>query len=110
MSYISHLSSLMSFCDSGNTRDNVLWDCLVCGMNREQLQRRLLAEPNLKFAKALEIAQTFESAMQDACHFQDGPKQSLPVNALQKSATASPSKQYYRCGGNHKAMYTTKNR
>ena len=88
-SYVSRLRALTPFCDFGDT--NMLRDCLVCGINHEQLQRRLLAEPNLCFSKAMEIAQTFESAVQDARHFQEGPKppQPLPVNALQKSATAT---------------------
>lgn len=73
-SYVSPLRALTPFCGIGDTLDNMLRDCLVCGINHERLQRRLLAEPNLKFAKALEITQTFESAMQDAHHFQDGPK------------------------------------
>ena len=109
-SYVSRLRALTPFCDFGNTLDNMLRDRLVCGINHEQLQRRLLAEPNLRFAKAMDIAQPFESAMQDARHFQEGPKQPLPVNAIPKSATATslPAKtQCYRYGGNHKASSCT---
>ena len=90
----------------------MLRDHLVCRINHEQLQRCLLAEPNLCFSKAMEIARTFESAVQDARHFQEGPKQSqpLPVNALQKGATATTltaKNQCYRCGGSHKASSCT---
>ena len=109
-SYVSRLRALTPFCDFGDTLNNMLRDRLGCGINHEQLQRRLLAEPNLRFAKAMDIPQTFESAMQDARHFQEGPKQPLPVNAIQKSATATslPAKtQCYRCGENHKASSCT---
>ena len=44
----------------------MLQDRLVCGVNDEQLQRRLLAEPKLTFKKAIELSQKFESSMQDA--------------------------------------------
>ena len=112
-SYVSRLRALTPFCDFGDTLDNMLRDRLVCGINHEQLQRRLLAEPNLRFAKAMEIAQTFESAMQDARRFQEGAKEPLPiqVHAVQMkrtAATSPPSKnQCYRCGGNHKASSCT---
>ena len=72
--YVSCLRALTPFCDFGDTLDNMLLDRLVCGINHEQLQHRLLAEPNLRFSKAMEIVQTFEPAVQDACHFQEGPK------------------------------------
>ena len=37
-------------------------DRLVCGINDQWLQRRLLSEPELTFAKALELAQVAEAA------------------------------------------------
>ena len=112
VSYVSRLRALTPFCDFGDTLDNMLRDWLVCGINQEQLQRRLLAEPNLRFSKAMEIAQTFETAVQDARHFQEGPKQPQPllVNALQKGATATTlttKTQCHRCGGSHKASSCT---
>ena len=58
----------------------------------------------------MDIAQTFESAIQDARHFQEGQKQPLLVNAIQKIATATSlpaNTQCYRCGGNHKASSCT---
>ena len=40
----------------------MLRDRLVCGVRDPQLQKRLLAERQLTFSKALELAQAFESA------------------------------------------------
>ena len=40
----------------------MLRDRLVCGINDETTQRLLLAEPNLTYKKALEIATSQESA------------------------------------------------
>jgi len=72
-SYVSRF--LTPFCDFGDNLDNMLHNRLVCGINHKQLQWRLLAEPNLRFANAMEIAQTYESAMQDVRHFQEGPEE-----------------------------------
>ena len=43
----------------------MLQDRLVCGVNDEQLQRRLLSTPELTFKKAMELSEKFESSMQD---------------------------------------------
>ena len=39
----------------------MLRDCIVCGINDDAIQRRLLAEPGLTFKKSLEIAQSLEA-------------------------------------------------
>jgi len=43
----------------------MLHDHLVCGVNDVRIQRRLLAEPDLTFKKAYEIAQAIEMADKD---------------------------------------------
>ena len=43
----------------------MLRDNLVCGIQDDATQRRLLAEPDLTFAKALQIAQVMEAASKD---------------------------------------------
>ena len=40
----------------------MLRDRLVCGIADQRIQRRLLTEPDLTFAKALELAQAAEAA------------------------------------------------
>ena len=44
----------------------MLGDRLVVGINDEHIQRRLLAEGNLSFEKALEIALGIEAAVENA--------------------------------------------
>ena len=41
-------------------------DCLVCGIREVGVQRQLLAEPDLKFRKAFELAQSAEAAERDS--------------------------------------------
>ena len=44
----------------------MLRDRIVCGINDVRIQRRLLAEPGLSLAKALELALALETADKDA--------------------------------------------
>ena len=59
--FVAELRKL-SDCNFGETLNDMLRDRLVCGINDQRLQRRLLSEPELTFAKALELAQTAEAA------------------------------------------------
>ena len=70
--FVAELRSLAEFCNFGTERDNMLRDHLVCGINNEATQRRLLSEDKLTFKKALEIAQTQEMATTNARTLQKG--------------------------------------
>lgn len=50
------------FCDFKDSLSDMLRDQLVCGVNDERIQRRLLAESELTFDKAFRLAQAAESA------------------------------------------------
>ena len=50
----------------------MLRDRLVCGIADEQIQRRLLAERELSFAKAWDIARAMEDASKNADEIQSG--------------------------------------
>ena len=58
--FVSELRSLAEFCNFGGALEDMLRDRIVCGIN--DIQRRLLAEANLSFAKAIELAQGMETA------------------------------------------------
>ena len=60
--YVLELRSMAEHCNFGESLDNMLRDCLVCGINEEQTQRRLLAESKLILKRALEIVQSLETA------------------------------------------------
>ena len=55
--YVAELRCIAEHCE---LLDEILRDRLVCGVKDTRIQRRLLAEPKLTFAKALEIAQAAE--------------------------------------------------
>ena len=63
--YVSELRSLAEFCNFGQTLEVMLRDRIVCGINDDAIQRRLLTEPGLTYKKSLEIAQNLEATSQN---------------------------------------------
>ena len=60
--FVSALRALFEFCEYGDTLNEILHDRLVCGIDDERTQQRLLAEKELSFAQVLEIARVTEAA------------------------------------------------
>ena len=60
--YVAELRALAEFCNFGDSLELMLRDRLVCGINDETTQRLLLAEAELTYKKALEIATSQETA------------------------------------------------
>ena len=79
-------------------------DRLVCGIQDDRLQRRLLAEPKLTYDKAFELAQIHKAAEMNAKEL----RTAQPVTAVhatyesKSSWTECSDKPCYRCGGKHK--------
>jgi len=82
---VAELRRLAEHCDYEATLEDMLRDRLVCGISDGRLQQCLLAEPTLKFKKALETAQAVETAEQAAKDLQH--KQQWDSSALLKVAT-----------------------
>ena len=59
---MAELRKLSEHCNFGTALNDMLRDRLVCGIADQRIQRRLLTEPDLTFAKALELAQAAEAA------------------------------------------------
>eukprot|EP00731_Ephydatia_muelleri_P017267 Em0010g365a len=64
--YVAELRRIAEHCEFKDALDEMLKDRLVCGIKDTRVQRWLLAEPKLTFAKALEIAQAAELAEKGA--------------------------------------------
>ena len=60
--YVAELRRLSEHCDFEDTLEDMLRDRIVCGIQDQRTQRRLLAESKLTLKKAFEIAQAAESA------------------------------------------------
>ena len=65
--YLAELRRLTEFCDYGEALEDMLRDRLVCGVNHERIQKRLLREdPSLALQKVLDISLALESAINQA--------------------------------------------
>ena len=64
--YVAELRHLSNHCDFGPSLQQMLRDRLVCGIEDPKIQRRLLAESDLTFDKAFELALASESADKNA--------------------------------------------
>ncbi|CAC5392405.1 unnamed protein product [Mytilus coruscus] len=89
--FIAALRSLTEHCNYGDTLNAMLRDRLVVGIKSDRIQRRLLAEPNLTFDKALEIATAMETAEKNAQDIQaSGTNATFQKQQVEFSDWAAP--------------------
>ena len=60
--YVAALRKLAEHCSYGDKLNEMIRDRLVCGVNHATIQPRLLAEKDLTYEKAIELAQAVEAA------------------------------------------------
>ena len=75
-------------------------DMLVCGINDDSIQRRLLAKQDLTYKKAVELAQSLEMAMQNMKDLKTKKDEVVEVHKILKKKTelVTVRKVCYRCG------------
>ena len=103
--YIAELRRLATHCAFGEQLNDALRDRLVCGLRSESIQKRLLTEDNLTFAKAYDLAQGMEAADKNSKSLQggDGIVQKI-IRPSQKPKDKGGREACYRCGKqNHTA-------
>ncbi len=107
--YVVELRALAEFSNFGDSLEAMLRDRMVCGINDDAIQHRLLSESKLDYAKAVETALNMETASQSmkTLRAKEGHGSSSPVHHQVNKASATPSKQgatgrssltCYRCG------------
>ena len=126
--YVAALRQLAEHCDYGESLNDMLRDKLVCGVNHEAIQQKLMAQnpAELTFAKAMELAQRIEIAEKDArrvttskdsSQSKDTPnpnaqevhktrtfhRKSTKKESKKESRDRSTSISCHRCGGPHLA-------
>ena len=60
--YVPELQRLATHCEFGKYLNDALQDRLVCGLSNNSIQKHLLTETNLTYARAVEVAQGLEAA------------------------------------------------
>ncbi|KAL6457444.1 hypothetical protein MHYP_G00344070 [Metynnis hypsauchen] len=95
--YIAVIKKLSEHCEFGTHLQDALRDRLVCGLNTQAIQKRLLTEAALTFQKAVEIAVSMETVARETHQLSNALKlHALSVNNQQRNKCA-------RCGKtNHK--------
>lgn len=112
--YVAVLRELAQHCNYGDKLKEMLRDRVVCGIADDRMQRRLLAEPELTFEKALKLALAMETANRDVRDLQLKTLEGIvSTTASQMSVHNVESNQRgsgkgnpltcYRCGGGHMA-------
>ena len=69
--FVAALRNLAEHCEYKDTLEMMLRDRIVCGIRDEKIQRRLLVEKELTFAKAYEIATSMEITSKNMAVFQE---------------------------------------
>ena len=119
--FVSELRRLTADCNYGATLKDMLRDRLVCGINDDRIQRRLLSETDLDFDKALKIATAMEMAAKNAVDVQKqtqatqqvhkvtskggnhGTTTKKPASGFNSEKKVIHGQQCYRCGKHHSA-------
>lgn len=118
LSYLAELRKFATHCNFGGNLNEVLQDRLVCGLRNMQIQKRLSAEANLKYSKAVKIAAAMETAVRDASELQSELNPVPHVDKLTESNKTTRAKPAattycYHCGKNthmaHKFFYKDQN-
>ncbi|KAJ8338235.1 hypothetical protein SKAU_G00372010 [Synaphobranchus kaupii] len=84
--YVAELRQIAHDCNYGQTLEQMLRDRLVCGINDDRIQRRLLAETDLTFEKAYKMAVAAEAASRNVIDLQ--AKAAGNVNQVKTEAGA----------------------
>ncbi|XP_038139940.1 uncharacterized protein K02A2.6-like [Cyprinodon tularosa] len=99
--YVAELRRLAQDCNFGTTLEQMLRDRLVCGINDDRIQRRLLSETDLTFEKAFQIAVAAEAASRNVQDLQN--KAPLACNSMKTEGKERKGdwkkKECYRCHG-----------
>lgn len=112
--YVAELRKLAQHCQYGDALPQLLRDRLVCGVNEDRMQRRLLSEVDLTFDKALKFCQAMEATSKDVKDLQAKLTEDTTQNACATKAQATVHKVSadntqrkppccYRCKGQHPA-------
>lgn len=105
--YVAELRRLAAKCKFEDTKEFLeesLRDRFVCGLKTESVRKRLLTEAELTFSKAVEVAQSLETAAKDAQQLKKDPSKDSQVRRVSHSHGGPEREACYRCGKrNHKA-------
>ena len=80
--YVAALRELSEYCNYGDRLHEMLRDRLMCGVNHDTIQRKLLAETDLTYEKAYTLAQGIEASKRDTLDPKGSKNSSAPFLPL----------------------------
>ena len=109
--YVAALRELAAHCNYEAKLSEMIRDRLVCGVNHDGIQKKLLAEKSLTYETAYSLALAIEASERDARNLKSGGSQPVYYNRKgDRKKTPPPAggsdpgkMSCYRCGGNHLA-------
>jgi hypothetical protein len=101
--FVAELKKLSEHCGFGESLNDMLRDRLVCGINDIRIQRRLLAEVDLTYKKAFDLAQAMEATEKNARELQTDKVYNVQKPKAAANAPPVPNWDCYHCGGKHKS-------
>ena len=107
--YVAKLRKLLVHCDLKAKLNDALRDRLVCGIKKENIQKRLLSESDLKLEETIESATAMKTAAKDTVELQHQhrpdsvhkPSKRHIVSAKQKEN----NKACFRCARSNLTLY-----
>ena len=80
--YVAELRSIAQTCNYSSSLDEMLRDRIVCGINDDRIQQRLLSERGLTYKKALELSQGLETAAKNVRELQSAKQEPAQVHKV----------------------------
>ena len=100
--YVACLRKLCEYCQFGESLNDMIRDRLVCGVNEDIIQQRLLSEATLTLDTALKLATSHEQASKNLESLKTGR---ATGDTLQMDTSnfrkQSEKKECFRCGADH---------
>ena len=106
--FVAGLRRFSEHCLFGTTLEDMLRDQLICGISDDRIQRRLLAERELTFEKAVEIATATETASKNLINIGEkmpnAPSSDNNINKVEEETKPphfQPKRECFCCSVNH---------
>ena len=96
--FVAELRSLADFCNFGDTLEVMLRDRIVCGINDDAIQKRLLSESGLDYAKAVQTALNMETAAQSVRELKKSESLQSTTPAVHNTSASPSVPTCFRCG------------
>ena len=94
--FVAELRALAEVCNFGTTLDVMLRDRIVCGINDDAIQRRLLAELGLDYAKVVETARNMEAAARSMKELKSGTSGTPSTSGHASGGSTAPQATVHR--------------